>query len=77
MDLVPTIYELCGYQVTPPLQGRSLLPLLRGKTTKHRDHVIEIELVRRQWSARVVAVGPPLDSALVNQFPILIGLIVL
>jgi len=37
---VPTIYELCGYRVTLPLQGRSLLPLLRGMTTKHRDHVI-------------------------------------
>jgi arylsulfatase A-like enzyme len=40
VDLVPTIYELCGYQATAPLQGRSLLPLLHGKTTQHRDHVI-------------------------------------
>ena len=40
VDLVPTIHELCGYQVTAPLQGRSLLPLLEGKTTKHREQVI-------------------------------------
>jgi choline-sulfatase len=40
VDLVPTVYELCGYNVTAPLQGRSLLPLLSAKTTRHRDHVI-------------------------------------
>lgn len=40
VDLVPTIYNLCGYNATAPLQGRSLIRLLEGKTTKHRDHVI-------------------------------------
>ncbi len=40
VDLAPTIHELCGYQVTPPLQGRSLVPLIDAQTTKHRDHVI-------------------------------------
>ncbi|MEX2114854.1 MAG: sulfatase-like hydrolase/transferase [Pirellulales bacterium] len=40
VDLVPTIHELCGYDLTPPLQGRSLLPLIDAKTTRHRDHVI-------------------------------------
>jgi choline-sulfatase len=40
VDLVPTIYNLCGFQTTAPLQGRSLMPLLRAQTTKHRDHVI-------------------------------------
>jgi len=40
VDLVPTIYQLCEYNATVPLQGRSLLPLLQAKTTKHREHVI-------------------------------------
>jgi arylsulfatase A-like enzyme len=40
VDLVPTIYNLCGFQATAPLQGRSLIPLIEAKTTRHRDHVI-------------------------------------
>ena len=40
VDLAPTIHELCGYNLTPPLQGKSLLPMIDAKTTKHRDHVI-------------------------------------
>jgi choline-sulfatase len=40
VDIVPTIHELCGYNVTKPLQGRSLLPLIDAQTTKHRDHVV-------------------------------------
>ncbi|REK08451.1 MAG: DUF4976 domain-containing protein [Planctomycetota bacterium] len=40
VDVVPTIYHLCGYNATAPLQGRSLIALLDGKTSKHRDHVI-------------------------------------
>ncbi len=40
VDLVPTIYELCGYRPTIPLQGRSMMPLLAAKTTKHREHVV-------------------------------------
>jgi choline-sulfatase len=40
VDLVPTIYNLCEYNGTAPLQGKSLIQLLDGKTTKHRDHVI-------------------------------------
>jgi choline-sulfatase len=40
VDLVPTIYNLCDYNATAPLQGQSLIQLLDGKTMKHRDHVI-------------------------------------
>ncbi|MGH9338145.1 MAG: sulfatase family protein [Acidobacteriota bacterium] len=39
IDLVPTVLELLG---TPPLasaQGRSLVPLLDGQTTRHREFV--------------------------------------
>jgi len=40
VDLVPTIYNLCEFQATAPLQGRSLIELLNGKTTKHREYVV-------------------------------------
>ncbi len=40
VDLVPTIYNLCDYNATAPLQGKSMIGLLDGKTTRHRDHVI-------------------------------------
>jgi choline-sulfatase len=40
IDLVPTILELCGVRPPNNLQGRSLLPLLRGETASHRNHVI-------------------------------------
>ncbi len=40
VDLAPTIYNLCGYTATAPLQGRSLMPLLKGQTTKHREFVV-------------------------------------
>ncbi len=40
VDLAPTIHNLCGLAISGPLQGRTLMPLLAGKTTKHRDHVV-------------------------------------
>ena len=41
MDLVPTIYELLGLDIPFYMQGKSLLPLLKGDTPadKHRDFV--------------------------------------
>jgi len=41
-DLAPTILELAGLPIHPGMQGRSLLPLLRGgggRTSSHRDDV--------------------------------------
>jgi choline-sulfatase len=40
VDLAPTIHSLCDLAISGPLQGRTLMPLLAGKTTKHRDHVV-------------------------------------
>ena len=39
IDLAPTILDVCGVSHPAGLQGRSLLPLLLGRTTKGRDHV--------------------------------------
>ena len=34
------MYDLCGVAPGDRLQGRSLVPLLTGETTKHREHVV-------------------------------------
>jgi len=40
VDLVPTIHSLCDLPIAGPLQGRTLAPLLAGKTTTHRDYIV-------------------------------------
>ena len=40
IDIVPTVLEFCGIDIPERVQGRSLVPVLRGQTTRHRDHVI-------------------------------------
>jgi choline-sulfatase len=40
IDIAPTILEGCGVKVPASVQGRSLVPLLEGKTARHREHVI-------------------------------------
>jgi choline-sulfatase len=40
IDLLPTVLELCGVRAPRNLHGRSLTPLLRGRTVGHRDRVI-------------------------------------
>jgi arylsulfatase A-like enzyme len=40
VDLAPTILDFCGIERPDRLQGRSLLPLLEGKSERHRDHVV-------------------------------------
>jgi arylsulfatase len=39
VDLAPTLLEAAGIVVPSGMQGRSLMPLLTGATTKHRDSV--------------------------------------
>jgi arylsulfatase A-like enzyme len=39
IDLVPTILEALGEPPLPGAQGRSLMPLIQGKTNDHRDFV--------------------------------------
>jgi choline-sulfatase len=40
VDLFPTITAACGVGDPPDRHGRSLLPLLLGRTKRHRDHVV-------------------------------------
>lgn len=39
IDIAPTILEYCGVTTPGTVQGRSLVPLLSGKATGHRDTV--------------------------------------
>ena len=39
IDIVPTILDLCGLATPKAVQGRSLVPLLEGKTDVHRQQV--------------------------------------
>jgi choline-sulfatase len=39
LDLAPTVLDACGLPVPSEMHGRSLLPLLAGKTDAHRDRV--------------------------------------
>jgi N-sulfoglucosamine sulfohydrolase len=39
IDWLPTVAEVCGIEVPPAIDGRSLLPLLRGETQAGRDRV--------------------------------------
>lgn len=39
VDLMPTFLDLAGIKNQPAMDGKSLLPVLRGETTTHRDEV--------------------------------------
>jgi choline-sulfatase len=39
IDIAPTILSFCGQDVPKTIQGKSLLPLLKGATDRHRDAV--------------------------------------
>jgi len=39
VDLAPTILELLGFEVHDEMQGKSLAPLLRRKTSNHKEYV--------------------------------------
>jgi N-sulfoglucosamine sulfohydrolase len=46
IDVLPTFVEAAGGTPDPVLEGRSLLPLLRGESTHHKDHVYGIMTTR-------------------------------
>ena len=39
LDLIPTILEAAGLPISEGVQGKSLLPILTGKTTEHTEAV--------------------------------------
>jgi arylsulfatase A-like enzyme len=40
LDLAPTVLDVCRTSIPAPMQGKSLMPLLRGKVQRHRDSVV-------------------------------------
>jgi len=60
LDLLPTLVELCGLDWTPPrpLDGRSLVPLVRGETAAWSDRTLFVHVQRQEippkWGASAV-----------------------
>lgn len=52
VDLAPTIFEALGVQPPPGLHGKSLLPLLEGKTTYNKDMIFSEYLVDNKAMVR-------------------------
>ncbi len=46
VDVLPTFVEAAGSNPPPALEGRSLLPVLTGKATEHKQHVFGIHTTR-------------------------------
>jgi len=46
VDIVPTFVEAAGGTPAPELDGKSILPVLRGKTDRHKDFVYGIQTSR-------------------------------
>jgi len=49
IDVLPTVVELLGQDPVPGVDGRSLLPLMRGETEGHRDAIM---LSEATWQAK-------------------------
>ncbi len=45
VDLVPTVLDILSVEPMPELQGKSLFPLLTGRTTTHKEYVFSEYLV--------------------------------
>ncbi len=45
VDLVPTVLDILNVEQMPDIQGKSLFPLLTGRTTTHKDYVFSEYLV--------------------------------
>lgn len=52
VDIAPTLFELLGVEPLPVMHGRSLVPLLKGKTASHRDVVFTEYLENEEAAVR-------------------------
>ncbi len=61
-DICPTILEVCGIDIPPGTDGRSLVPLLRGAGKWHDDRVIVMQCPRardrEKWKHAAIKMGP-------------------
>lgn len=49
VDVMPTVLDLQGVPHPAPFDGRSLVPLMRGETTRHREYAV---LSESTWQAK-------------------------
>jgi arylsulfatase A-like enzyme len=52
VDLLPTILDLVGLQASGPLQGKSLLPMMRGEAVEARTALSQNKLNRMRFALR-------------------------
>jgi hypothetical protein len=55
VDLAPTLFEMAGLQETPPVSGRSLVPLLEGAGTEGRASQGYAEVFDVEFARTVIA----------------------
>ncbi|OAM91025.1 sulfatase [Termitidicoccus mucosus] len=46
IDMIPTVCDAAGIKAPDDLDGRSFLPMLEGKTNKHKEHVFALQTSR-------------------------------
>lgn len=69
IDVVPTVHELLGLPLVRPVQGRSLVPLLRGETLPDVDALAEHLNVREKKAKAVRFRGHKYIRSLVGPDP--------
>ena len=75
-DLMPTILELAGVKIPPTVQGRSILPIIRGETEEEREIAVSsaslarpklpdrITVTSKRWALIASQVGSGVKSEL-------------
>jgi len=50
VDILPTFLEIAGIKPAGPLDGRSFVPVLNGKTTEHKEYTYSLQTTRGIYS---------------------------